>query len=128
MGLETGVDSWKTCIPDSSREAAPVIPCPAILIFIGFIGYLLTDKMMAGRIWLRPRLMKVAEPREHFLTSSEVAALMGVTKRTIFNWLKCGKIPQPQRKPNGYFQWTLADVQLLRSFVEEMHSDKARHI
>jgi len=72
--------------------------------------------------------MKVSTERGNFLTSSEVASLLGVTKRTIFNWLKAGKIPQPQRRPNGYFQWTLEDVQLVRSLVEEMHSDKARHI
>jgi DNA-binding transcriptional MerR regulator len=72
--------------------------------------------------------MKDITDRPNCLTSQEVANLIGVTKRTIFNWLKSGKIPEPQRRPNGYFQWTLEDVQLLRSFLEEMHSDKTRHI
>ncbi len=70
--------------------------------------------------------MKAPADRPQHLTSTEVADLLGVTKRTLFNWLKAGKIPQPQRRPNGYFQWTLEDVQLLRSLLEEMHGDKAR--
>ena len=71
--------------------------------------------------------MKATAERPQYLTSTEVADLLGVTKRTLFNWLKAGKIPQPQRRPNGYFRWTLEDVQLLRSLQEEMHGDQARH-
>jgi predicted DNA-binding transcriptional regulator AlpA len=70
--------------------------------------------------------MKIRTERPQYLTSTEVADLIGVTKRTLFNWLKSGKIPQPLRRPNGYFQWTLEDVQLLRSLLEEIHGDKAR--
>lgn len=65
--------------------------------------------------------MKFGTDRNHYLSSQQVAELIGVTKRTIFNWLKAGKIPAPERRANGYFQWTLEDVQLIRTLLEEMH-------
>lgn len=36
----------------------------------------------------------------------EVARLAGVTTRTIYNWLKEGRLTEPLRAPNGYRMWT----------------------
>lgn len=39
----------------------------------------------------------------------QVAALAGVTSRTVYNWLKDGRLA-PEQGPNGYRLWTAQDV------------------
>ncbi len=62
------------------------------------------------------------EPGEgrYFLTSAQVAAAIGVSKRTLHNWIKSGKIVVPETNPdNGYYRWRLADVEAVRSRLRE---------
>jgi DNA-binding transcriptional MerR regulator len=54
------------------------------------------------------------------LRSEDVAGILGVTKRTLKNWLRAGKIPEPQRDPNNNYRvWTLQDVETIRKMMEE---------
>ena len=55
-----------------------------------------------------------------YLSSADVAAILGITRRTLFNWIKAGKIPEPQRdEKNGYFLWSSVDVQLIQAQLME---------
>lgn len=54
------------------------------------------------------------------LTSEQVASILGVTKRTLKNWLQAGKIPEPKRNPkNNYRIWTLTDIEVIRHILRE---------
>jgi len=58
--------------------------------------------------------------RLEVLTSEEVASILGVTKRTLKNWLRSGRIPEPRRNPsNNYRIWTLTDVEVVRRILGE---------
>jgi len=49
-----------------------------------------------------------------------VARILGITKRTLHNWIKAGKIPAPEANPdNGYLQWRIADVEVVRNVLTE---------
>lgn len=55
-----------------------------------------------------------------FLRSAEVAEALGITKRTLKNWLRAGKIPEPERNPsNRYRQWTLQDIEAIRQLLNQ---------
>jgi len=55
-----------------------------------------------------------------YLTSARVARILGITKRTLHNWIKAGKIPAPEANPeNGYLQWTMTDVAVVRNVLTE---------
>lgn len=55
-----------------------------------------------------------------FLTSSQVAAMLGLSKRNLHYWVKSGKIPQPEVNPkNGYFLWTVSEVEAIRNILRE---------
>jgi excisionase family DNA binding protein len=55
-----------------------------------------------------------------YLTSARVARILGITKRTLHNWIKAGKIPAPEANPdNGYLQWRIADVEVVRNVLTE---------
>ena len=60
--------------------------------------------------------MRARQPRDaRFLRSAEVAASLGVTKTTLKNWLRAGKVPEPLRDPsNGYRVWRAQDVDQIR--------------
>jgi DNA-binding transcriptional MerR regulator len=65
-----------------------------------------------------------ASSRDHtdspFLTSEQVATILGVTKRTLKNWLRAGKIPEPERNPaNNYRLWRPAHLDAIRSILRE---------
>jgi DNA-binding transcriptional MerR regulator len=54
------------------------------------------------------------------LRSEDVAGILGVTKRTLKNWLRAGRISEPQRDPNNNYRvWTLQDVESIRRMLEE---------
>jgi excisionase family DNA binding protein len=54
------------------------------------------------------------------LTSDQVASILGITKRTLKNWLRSGRIPEPRRNPrNNYRIWTLTDVEVIRHILRE---------
>ena len=61
---------------------------------------------------------------QEYLTSARVARILGITKRTLHNWIKAGKIPGPDANPeNGYLQWTMTDVEVVRNVLTEEPSD-----
>lgn len=54
------------------------------------------------------------------LGSNDVAGVLGISKKTLKNWLRVGKIPEPQRDPNNNYRiWTLQDVENIRKIMEE---------
>jgi len=68
--------------------------------------------------------MRRAATSQEVLTSARVARILGITKRTLHNWIKAGKIPGPEVNPdNGYLQWTMTDVEVARNVLTEEPSD-----
>src|ERR1017187_6944398 len=64
---------------------------------------------------------------EPYLRSQEVADVLGITKRTLMNWLRTQKIPEPERnQANRYRRWTAQDVERIRQTIAENNSDWAR--
>ncbi len=54
------------------------------------------------------------------LTSAKVAVMLGISKRTLHNWVKAGKIPPPEVDPsNGYYRWKLSDLDSIRNILLE---------
>lgn len=61
---------------------------------------------------------------EPYLRSQEVADVLGITKRTLMNWLRAEKIPEPERnQANRYRRWTPQDVERIRQIIAEKHID-----
>ena len=72
--------------------------------------------------------MRSAERSQEYLTTARVARILGITKRTLHNWIKAGKVPGPEINPdNGYLQWTMADVETVRNVLMEESSDSTRN-
>jgi predicted site-specific integrase-resolvase len=68
--------------------------------------------------------MRRGATSQDILTSARVARILGITKRTLHNWIKAGKIPGPDVNPdNGYLQWTMTDVEVARNVLTEEPSD-----
>jgi predicted site-specific integrase-resolvase len=68
--------------------------------------------------------MRRGTSSQDYLTSARVARILGITKRTLHNWIKAGKIPAPDANPeNGYLQWTITDVEVVRNVLTEEPSD-----
>jgi DNA-binding transcriptional MerR regulator len=65
------------------------------------------------------------KPRiEPYLKSQEVADVLGITKRTLMNWLRTKKIQEPERnQANRYRRWTTQDVERIRQTIAEKNSD-----
>jgi excisionase family DNA binding protein len=53
---------------------------------------------------------------DQVFTTQEVADLVGVTKRCILNWLRDGKIPEPDRDRNRYRIWTQRDLSTVLAY------------
>ena len=51
-----------------------------------------------------------------YLSTGEVAKLLGISKRTLQNWLKLQKIDSPQKANNGYYLWSTADIQSAQQY------------
>lgn len=69
----------------------------------------------------------IRERHRHFLNTAEVAALIGITKQTILNWIRSGRIDEPQRNPvNNYRMWSENDVARIRHMLRERHLDQTR--
>lgn len=61
---------------------------------------------------------------EPYLRSQEVADVLGITKRTLMNWLRTQKIQEPERnQANRYRRWTAQDVERIRQTIAENNSD-----
>ena len=55
---------------------------------------------------------------ETFLSSHEVADILGVSTQTLYNWLRQGRVPEPKRNPiTNYRLWTPKDVDQIRLIV-----------
>ena len=73
-------------------------------------------------------MMRRAVQSQDYLSSARVARILGISKRTLHNWIRVGKIPAPEANPdNGYLQWTMADVQVVRNVLMEEPSDSTRN-
>jgi DNA-binding transcriptional MerR regulator len=60
-----------------------------------------------------------------YLTTGQVAEILGITKKTLKNWLKANVIPEPNRNPmNRYRRWTLQDIEGIRRILTERHRDR----
>ena len=71
------------------------------------------------------RMLKSVRPNVSYLRTAEVADILGVTKRTLKNWLRQAVIPEPERNPsNRYRRWTLEDVEAVRRFLKEREGEK----
>jgi excisionase family DNA binding protein len=57
-------------------------------------------------------------------TTLEVATLLGVTKRCLLNWLRDGKIPEPERDRNQYRVWGQNDLTAALAYKEQCRSPK----
>jgi DNA-binding transcriptional MerR regulator len=56
----------------------------------------------------------VRKPDKQYLKTAEVARILGVSTQTLYNWLKQGKIAEPERHPiTSYRLWTLKDVEMI---------------
>jgi len=50
-----------------------------------------------------------------YLTTRQVAKLLGVSINTVYRWLKAEKIAEPYRNPeNNYRLWTVEDIQQMK--------------
>ncbi len=62
---------------------------------------------------------------EPYLKSQEVADVLGITKRTLMNWLRTQKIQEPDRnEANRYRRWTAQDVERIRQTLAENNAEK----
>jgi DNA-binding transcriptional MerR regulator len=53
-----------------------------------------------------------------FLKSSEIARILGISRRTLALWVKHGRIPEPEKSKSGYFLWTEADLLNFRGIAK----------
>lgn len=72
--------------------------------------------MFSAEILLRgPEQM----PAKKYMTA-EVASQFGVSKKTILNWLKAQRIPEPERHPiTRYRLWTDTDIAMIRRMLDK---------
>ena len=62
-------------------------------------------------------------PEVPYLKTAEVADILGVTKRTLKNWLRSSLISEPRRNPvNRYRLWTLDDIEAVRRVLNERNA------
>lgn len=56
----------------------------------------------------------------HYLTTAQVARLLGVAKKTLYRMLQAGRIPEPMRNPdNNYRVWVPQQVEVIRQELEK---------
>jgi len=60
-----------------------------------------------------------------FLKSSELARILGISRRTLVLWVKQGRIPAPEKSPAGYFLWTEADLLYIRGIAKSSPGPQA---
>lgn len=49
-------------------------------------------------------------------TTAQVAEKVGVTKKTLYSWLKKGVIPEPDRDYKNHRLWTVKDISNCRKY------------
>jgi predicted site-specific integrase-resolvase len=56
--------------------------------------------------------------QNQYITSTELARMLEISRQTLYNWLKAGKIPSPSRHPStGYPRWKPEDVDRIRMIL-----------
>jgi DNA-binding transcriptional MerR regulator len=56
--------------------------------------------------------------RREYLKTQEVAEALDVSLTTVYNWLRSGRIPEPERNPlSNHRLWKVKDVELIRSLL-----------
>lgn len=59
--------------------------------------------------------------------TQEVADILGVSKKTLLNWLRAEKIPEPGRNgKNNYRVWTAEDIALIQKIKKELLKENGR--
>lgn len=56
------------------------------------------------------------------LTTKEVAKILKVTKQTIYNWMRKGKIPEPSRDYRGYRVFSEDDLKRMLDYKNRTSS------
>jgi DNA-binding transcriptional MerR regulator len=57
------------------------------------------------------------------LNTGEIARALGVSNQTIYNWLRSGRIPEPERNPlTCYRLWSVEDIERIRTCILEARS------
>ena len=60
-----------------------------------------------------------------YLSTGQVAEILGITKKTLKNWLKAQFIPEPVRHPvNRYRRWTLQDIESIRRILSDRQGSR----
>ncbi len=60
-------------------------------------------------------------------STQEAAEIIGVSKKTLLNWLKEKKIPEPRRnEKNNYREWTAEDIALAKNVKKELSKENGR--
>ena len=83
-------------------EKLPATPAASRVADVGVIK----PMKLSGRG--RKRAMQQHAPLSY--GTFEVADIAGVSWRTLYNWLRQGRLPEPARAPNGYRLWSPAAV------------------
>ncbi len=53
-----------------------------------------------------------------FLTTVQVARILGINKKTLYRMLQDGRIPEPQRDPNNnYRMWVPQQLEAIRDGI-----------
>ena len=65
--------------------------------------------------------------RTHHNTG-EVATLVGVTRKTVLNWVKDHPELEPPRSTSNYRRWHEADIARLRTFIRERETNRGRSV
>jgi len=99
---------WKTCIADSAlclHQEKPV-PQRKYLYYFWSFHILLPYDEFRSICFGGAHPMKEQTDRRPRLTTPEVSEMFGVTRATLYRWIKDGKIPEPARDPeNGWSIW-----------------------
>ena len=60
-------------------------------------------------------------------STQEAADIAGISKKTLLNWLKDQKIPEPRRNErNNYRVWTAEDITLVKRIKKELSKENGR--
>lgn len=63
-------------------------------------------------------MAKKADIRPHILSSSQMAARLDVSKKTLDRMIKDGRLPQPNRGENGYRFWTMEEAREIENALK----------
>lgn len=55
---------------------------------------------------------------ERMYSIGQTAGLLRVSVQSLRNWERQSKIPQPQRRPTGMREYTEADIEKIRNFLQ----------